>query len=229
MKIFILDKTKITKFNLPETPADSFLIPYFGQNNNNETFVTVEANDDKWELKSNGTVNILDGSNILDKVYLENFVYYTLKILGQNDYATLFALPTIDTETYKLQIKNITSITIGSSPNCNISYRNSLTAELHAEIKFINNGWYIAGSADDAYRTYINGDRILTAKLNVGDVIFINGLKIIWMESFIKINNPKNAVIKYLSSILSLKISWKIGTFKNKIHKSAEKIPVNKI
>ena len=194
MKIFILDKTKITKFNLPETPVDSFLIPYFGQNNNNETFVTVEANDDKWELKSNGTVNILDGSNVLDKVILENFTYYTLKILGQNDCATLFALPTIDEETYKLQIKNITSITIGSSPNCNISYRNSLTAELHAEIKYVNNGWYIAGSADDAYRTYINGDRILTAKLNVGDVIFINGLKIIWMESFIKINNPKQSV-----------------------------------
>ena len=30
--------------------------------------------------------------------------------------------------------------------------------------------------------------------LKVGDVIFINGLKIIWMKSFMKINNPKQSV-----------------------------------
>ena len=30
MKIFILDKFKITKFNLPEKVDDSFLVPYIG-------------------------------------------------------------------------------------------------------------------------------------------------------------------------------------------------------
>jgi len=194
MKIFILDKFKITKFNLPEKIEDSFLIPYKGETNKNDIAVTVEASDDKWQLKSNGSVNILDGSNIVDNVILEDYNYYTLKILGQEDFATLFALPTREEENYKLEFKNLTSITIGSSQNTNINYRNNLTAELHAEIKFINNEWYIAASADDAYKTYINDERILTAKLNVGDVIFINGLKIIWMKSFIKINNPKQCV-----------------------------------
>ena len=194
MKIFILDKFKITKFNLPEKIEDSFLIPYKGYNNKNETAVTVEACDDKWKLKSNGTVNILDGTNIVEEVTLEDYNYYTLKILGQEEYATLFALPSKEEETYKLDLKNLTSITIGSSPNCKISYRNNLTTDVHAEIKFINNEWYIAGSADDLYRTYINEERILTAKLNVGDVIFVNGLKIIWMKSFVKINNPKQCV-----------------------------------
>ena len=194
MKIFILDKFKITKFELPEKVEDSFLIPYKGYNNKNDIFVTVESNNDKWQLKSNGSVNILDGANIMDNIVLENYNYYTLKILGQEDYVTLFSLPSKDEEIYKLDTKGLTNITIGSSQNANISYRNNLTAELHAEIKFINNEWYIAASADDTYRTYINGERILTAKLNVGDVIFINGLKIIWMKSFIKINNPRQDV-----------------------------------
>jgi len=194
MKIFILDKFKITKFNLPEKIEDSFLVPYKGYNNKNDIFVTIEANDNKWQVKSNGTVNILDGANILDKAILENYNYYSLKVLGQDDKVTLFALPDREEENYKLDIKGLTNIQIGSSTNCKICYRNSLTAELHAEIKLINNEWYIAGSADDNYRTYINGDRILTAKLNVGDVIFINGLKIIWMKTFIKINNPKQCV-----------------------------------
>ena len=173
MKIFILDKFKITKFNLPEQIEDSFLVPYKGHNNKNETSVTVEANEEKWQLKSNGTINVLDGANILDKAILENYNYYSLKVLGQEDKVTLFALPDREEETYKLSTKDLTNIPIGSSPNCKICYRNSLTAELHAEIKLINNEWYIAASADDNYRTYINGERILTAKLNVGDIIFI--------------------------------------------------------
>ena len=193
MKIFILDKFKITKFNLPDKVEDSFLIPYKGYNNKNDNFVTVEANDDRWQLKNNGTVNILDGTNIIDNVVLENYNYYTLKVLGQEEYATLYALPSKE-ELYKLDVTKQTSITIGSSPNCKLSYRNNLTGDIHAEIKLINNEWYIAGSSDDSFRTYINGERIITAKLNVGDVVFINGLKIIWMKEFIKINNPKECV-----------------------------------
>ncbi len=195
MKIFILDRFKITKFNLPEKVEDSFLIPYIGYNTKNDNFVTVEANNGKWQLKSNGTVNIIDGTNCLDSVILENYSYYSLKILGQDGYVTLFALPSKEDETYKLDIKNLKSITIGSSPNTNIYYTNNLTSQLHAEIKLVNNEWYIAGSSDDTYRTYINGDRVLTAKLTLGDVIFINGLKIIWMKNFIKINNPKKCVV----------------------------------
>ena len=208
MKIFILDKFKITKFNLPEKIEDSFLIPYLGiGGNKNNIVVTVEAKDDKWQLKSNGTVNVLDGSNILDSIVLENYNYYTLKILGQDELATLFVLPSKDEETYKLEFKNLTSITMGSLQNVNLCYRNNLTAELHAEIKFINNEWYIAGSADDSYRTYINGERILTAKLNIGDVIFINGLRIIWMKSFMKINNPKqNVSVSGLNSFEELDV-----------------------
>ena len=208
MKIFILDKYKITRFNLPEKIEDSFLIPYNGYGNPNETFVTVEANGDKWQLKSNGTVNIIDGITLIDNVFLENYSCYSLKVLGQKEYATLFAIPSKDEETYKLEFKNLTSISIGSNPNCNIYYRNNLTNKLHAEIKLVNNEWYIAGSADDSFRTYINGDRILTAKLNIGDVIFINGLKIVWMKDFIKINNPKqNVSVKNLSAYKELEVA----------------------
>ena len=208
MKIFILDKYKITRFNLPEKIDDSFLIPYKGYGNPNETFVTVEANKDKWQLKSNGTVNIIDGITLIDNAFLENYSCYSLKVLGQKEYATLFAIPSKDEETYKLEFKNLTSISIGSNPNCNIYYRNNLTSKLHAEIKLVNNEWYIAGSADDSFRTYINGDRILTAKLNIGDVIFINGLRIVWMKDFIKINNPKqNVSVKNLTAYKELEVA----------------------
>ena len=194
MKIFILDKFKITKFKLPEKIEDSFLIPYKGYRNKNDLFVTVEANENKWQLKSNGIINVMDDSNLFDFVEINDYDCYCLNVLGQEEQVVLYALPTRETETYNLQFQNLTSITIGSSANCNIFYENNLTAELHAEIKNINNEWYIAVNEDDSYRTYVNGERILTAKLKVGDVIFINGLKIIWMKDFLKINNPKQMI-----------------------------------
>ncbi len=194
MKIFILDKSKITKFNLPEKIEDSFLIPYISYETGKENLVTVEAKGENWQLKSNGNANVFNSRNVIDSIQLENYSSYSLKISGQSENVTLIALPSKDEETYKLNVQNLSSISIGSSGNCNICYKNDLTAEIHAEIKFVNNDWYIAGSSNDSYRTYINGERVLTAKLNIGDIIFINGLKIIWMKNFIKINNPKRRV-----------------------------------
>jgi len=194
MRIFILDKVKITKYNLPNKIEDSFLVPYNGYDNIKDNYITVEATEDKWQLKSNGTVNIVDGVNILETAFLDNYSFYNLKVLGQTDCITLFAMPTKEEETYKLQFKNLNVISIGSSVNCNISYKNELTDKLHAEIKFINNEWYISSSVNEDYKTYVNGEKIVTAKLNVGDVIFINGLRIIWMKEFIKINNPQKSI-----------------------------------
>ena len=66
MKIYILDKYKITKFNLPEKIEDSFLISYSGYNNKKDNFITIEAEDNKWQLKSNGHSNIISNSGIID-------------------------------------------------------------------------------------------------------------------------------------------------------------------
>ena len=194
MKIAILDKDKITKFNLPEKIEDSFLIS-FKVDNKQTNYVTVEAKEKKWQLKSNGNVTVMSGSNKISEVFLEENSYYSLKILGHKELVTLFAFPSRDDETYKLSTNKIEEITIGSSPQTNISYRNAITGKVHAAIKCVKGTWYVAASSDPNFRTYINGKKILTAKLNIGDVIFINGLKIVWMNYYIKINNPKKQIV----------------------------------
>ena len=194
MVVFILDKYKLTKFNLPEKVDDSFLIPYKSYNNKNDIFVTVEASDGNWQLKSNGTVNIIENSEIIESSILVNYGSYYLKILGQEEPVVLYSLPSKEVETYKLKLSNKTDIKIGTSQSSDIYYKNDSVASTHTEIKYVNNEWYIAANTDERYKTYVNGVRILTSKLKVGDVIFINGLRIIWMKTFIKINNPGNNV-----------------------------------
>ena len=195
MKIVILDKVKITKFNLPEKIEDSFLISFKVNNNKETNYVTVEEKDSKWQLKSNGNVTIMSGTTKVREAFLDEGSYYMLKVLGQKELLTLFALASRDEETYKLSTNGINNITIGSSTQTNISYRNNVTGKVHAAIKKLKDGWYVAGSSDPNYKTYINGERILTSKLNIGDVIFINGLKIIWMNYYIKINNPRKQIV----------------------------------
>lgn len=195
MKLFILDKCKITKFNLPEKIEDSFLIPYMSTGDFKENMITVEAEQEKWYLKSNGNVNVINGKVFEPKTILEEYKIYSLKILNQDEIISLVALPDVDAETYKIQFNKLTSITIGSDSNANIFYNNLATAQMHAEIKVIDNCWHLLVNNDEAYKTYVNEERVINnQKLKIGDVIFINGLKIIWMNNFIKINNPIKSV-----------------------------------
>lgn len=46
MRIFIADKDKLTKFNLPEKIEDSFLVPYKEKNKRKEKYVTIESEND---------------------------------------------------------------------------------------------------------------------------------------------------------------------------------------
>ena len=48
--------------------------------------------------------------------------------------------------------------------------------------------------SDSQFLTYVNNHVVTNQQLFVGDVIFINGLKLIWMRQFIQINNPNQQV-----------------------------------
>ena len=47
---------------------------------------------------------------------------------------------------------------------------------------------------DDNYKVFVNNFRINVRKLKSGDVIFLGGLKIVWMNAFICVNNPRNSL-----------------------------------
>ena len=76
------------------------------------------------------------------------------------------------------------------STNSNIQYGDASIKDPHATIN-IANGLSTITSAENA-PIYLNGHRVVSSPLKLGDVIFINGLKIIWMDNFIKVNNPAN-------------------------------------
>ena len=95
------------------------------------------------------------------------------------------------------------TISIGNDMNSDISLSSNLISVFEASIVFKDNNWYILDSnAEDNFRIFVNHQRVINRKLKTGDIIFIGGLKIIWMGNFMKINNPGNRVM--ISSKLQL-------------------------
>ncbi len=93
---------------------------------------------------------------------------------------------------YFLNLKNTTAVTIGSKPTGNlITYANRFCSPTHAEITLEGDTVFI-DDKNSVNGTFVNG-RLLTSKqqLFYGDVIYIVGLKIVYLDNVLAVNNPK--------------------------------------
>lgn len=197
MKLLILDEEKITKFILPEKAEETCLFSYISEKNENT--ITIEANEGNWRIKSNGSVDIIENNIIKDTFVLSAYRYINLKINSSGKIVILYCVPLLDESLYCLSMANLTNISIGKSRDCLICYNNSLTSDIQSNLVLKNNEWYIVTNENNL--VYLNDKRIYTSILNLGDRIFIYGLKIIWMNKYLIINNPNNGVlIKGLSN-----------------------------
>lgn len=194
MKIYIAENNKIIKYKLPSKVEESFLFPYKHSKNKNDYLINIVSNQGKWYFKNDASIYIDNEQTNQAAVEITEYCHYKLKFKDIEEPGYIYAAPNDETGTRRLSFTSKDNIIIGSEQDCNICYRDDLTAPHHASFVYSNDAWYIASSKDENYRVYLNNKRILSEKLKIGDIIFINGLKIVWMGSFIKINNPANKV-----------------------------------
>ena len=179
------------KLNKSESDKEEFFTYSYKLPDQTEEFLfSFEKKDYRWYLKDNGIVSAI-GS--LNKEIIP-YKSFDVKILGHNDLISLWALPEEEANLYNLSTDNILEITIGSAQNT-ICYKYTEIAPLEASIKYTDNKHILQVINDNKYRVYLNNNRVTSSKeLKIGDVLFIDGLIIIWMESFMTINNPNNAI-----------------------------------
>ena len=195
MRLYLLETNKIYKFNLPIKIDGSFLFSYKDAKNKIENILNVEEFNGNWKIKSNGNVNIYFNGNIMPDMVLQDYSCVALRIGSGEEDKFLFSLPSNDKNVSKYEIGTTTALNIGSSPECNIIYTNNLTSEKHLGIEFDNGEYYAVPINDAKICSYLNDERIVRReKLHVGDILFINGLKIVWMRKFIVVNNPGGGV-----------------------------------
>lgn len=191
LKLFIADKYKLTKFNLPKEAQESFLITYKPSNSKKNYTISIESSNNNWILKSNGLVNLVQNGSVALDTNLSNYSCHQLEIVGDKEPKFLYCMPSVDENLIDVSIFGVQKITIGNTNNCNIFYPNNRLQNNHVIITNQNGKSIITANGDGVY---LNEKQIRQTYLKIGDVIFIHGLKIIYMGSFLRINNPLNTV-----------------------------------
>lgn len=189
MKVFLINNNRINKYTLPSRIDDTFLITY--NNGTKDILITFIGKDNNWYLKSNGTVNVINDGHEINEMKISLYEKYTLKVAGEKEAIELYFLPLKET-LFKLDFTNLDSFVAGSSNKCHISYNSKNLVDNQVIFKLVGDNWVVTSINDDNYKVYVNNYRLTLKKLKVGDIIFLGGLKIVWMGNFICVNNPKN-------------------------------------
>jgi len=188
-----MDKKKITKLVLQDTVSGLYNLEFQPENSALKKKVTIESDGTKWYLKSNGKINVLEDGRTVPEIGLTEYNYYPLKIKGSKDHIGLFFMPLTEDKYYRTTTQD-DNITIGSAHDSAIRYNHKFILPTHATISKEGGHWYITCSASEQSYSYLNDIRITKNRLKAGDIIFIYGLKIIWMGSFLYVYNPEERV-----------------------------------
>ena len=86
-----------------------------------------------------------------------------------------------------------TDYVIGRSTQCHICYPNSAVSREHACLHWNGVSWKIIDK-NSTNGTYVNGEKITSKDLAVGDVVFIVGLYLIIGSGYISINNSNDRI-----------------------------------
>ena len=148
MRIFILDKEKLTKFNLPSKVSGVFAIDYLPANSKLKRTVSIESQNDKWLVKSNGSIDVGNSMENTSNHILSEYEYTPLTVKDRVDNVGLYCVPSIETEYTKYTL-NQDKILIGCGSNNAINYRQDLVLPNHVLISKQQNKWYVQAVASD--------------------------------------------------------------------------------
>lgn len=189
MLVILMLKDKLLQLRLPSKISGNYIIK-----DNNTVYVTIESIDGNWKIKSNKNINILKNQKELyNEVILTRNSFFPIKFVKLNDMGFIYCTDICDNTFIQYNISNTNELVINNSGKCNIQYKTNLINGQQFRLYQKNRFWYLESAANST--SYINGQIVKKAqKLNNGDVIFIYGLKIIYIANSVFINNPNNNV-----------------------------------
>ena len=191
VRLIICDDYKMISYSLPEKIEDFYMVNYYNHDLDITETIMLEPIDNKWVINNNDSINLYFNNNIVPRVTLEPYLSCQIKFGDFNNPINLIVMPD-NLDHFEVKVNNLPSISIGSANNCNIIYADSKVLFNQATISFTNDRYVLKVNNENNSHVYVNYYNTVEKVLSLGDVIFINGLEIIWMESFMKLNNPNN-------------------------------------
>ncbi|MBE6161654.1 MAG: type VII secretion protein EssC [Firmicutes bacterium] len=202
MKLLICDDEKIQSFILPQK-VEKFFVINFNYNHNdtstNET-LTLKTENNSWIIMSDSNLDVKKDNSHVETVTLVEYLKLELKFADMQDYLPAFIVPDYyEYETYSTSSLN--QIKIGSNSDCQIKLGN-----LYNESVVFNktgNDYTIQRIDNRKNSSYVNRLSYSKKLLTLGDTIFIDGIKIIYMGDSLRISKSSINLEISLSKIAS--------------------------
>ena len=194
MIVTTISKGYINSISLPEKVKGQFWL-FETIDSVDERLVNIEGIGGDWIMKATRQVKILDNNKqaIKNTVIWPQAIYVLEKMNGEKIF--VFTEPiTEDRQTYtKYLVKEDVDLTLGRYENSDIFYNNKTVSSQHAKLSYRNGIWFIEDT-NSTNGIFVNEQRVTKKQLNIGDTIFIMGMKIIIGKNIVAFNNPDNKV-----------------------------------
>ena len=188
MKLLICDSSRISTFVLPSKVEDYFIINYYYSLYSSSFIesITLEAKDGEWFLLTDESLKIKENDVFLSSVCLKEGSFY--KAIFSDIEENIYFYVIGDNSKYlDYSVLGTSSIVIGNSNEDTICFPDNNLLAKQIIITKLENNYHIQNYPNDKIYAYLNENTFEEAILKTGDVIFLNGLRIIWMGSFIKV------------------------------------------
>lgn len=159
-----------------------------------EEHISIVADGPHWKacVANDGYFVLNDPLNITSTVNKREILLHSNSLYIANVGKRVFSLYLEDDSDasnvfYPYYLVENMDILIGREPVCDIQYRNRFISRAHAVLKYVGGKLFITDK-NSANGVYVNGKRIQTAQLQLGDVVHILGLRIIVGTDYIAIN-----------------------------------------
>ena len=180
MRVSIVKNKNIQNIILPEKVDGSFWITGTDSNGIKRNIMSIEAENGKWKLVSNKEIYCINNGIIEQYIYLEKNNFYMIKNDIENSTFLIYC-SNVSTNYNYYEISQYldSGLLIGNGPNTIINYT-LLDGDI-AIIKKVNNKVYVYDN-NSKYGIYVNNTRVLNqTEIKIGDVIFIMGLKMVYV------------------------------------------------
>ncbi len=222
MRLLVCDDRKISYYLLPKKIENFFMInlQFVIDDIEYNEVLTLKSNDNNWNIVADDKLNIKKNGIECNTVSLKENLFLQLKFADMSTYLDIYVIANF-VNYVPYSVGNIEKIDIGSAKDCQIYSPNLI----NLAVSLTRDGYdfFIKRVNSKSSSSYLNSQIYDSSKLNVGDIIFVSGIQIVYMKNFIMINDFMNTVqIKDLTTITSNNVISTKVTHVNDLEKNVK-------
>lgn len=199
MLVTLMSREKLYGILLPEKVRGRYWIEDTAMEitNPSRKMIGIEGEDGVWKISAGRKVKLFapDSKDTVSQLELETGKMYAVEFPGVNEGYLFTEAYTEDRCTFKkYAVLPDVTLNIGRDPKNQIVIDNPYISVVHAQISLTGSGWRITDN-NSRNGVYVNERRLhRSAQVQPGDVAYILGVKIVFGNRFIALNNPDGIV-----------------------------------